>query len=89
MEKCFITSHSIASVKQSLMPLEIFTEAIKPVWKPSSAIRKPVPKRQVHVEVWGIGAFKFKGIAGQSKVRPALFLCLRPLPYGYSYAMHT
>ena len=31
---------------------------------------KPFPTKQVHIEVWGFGAFKFKGIAGNSKVRP-------------------
>ena len=38
------------------------------VWTPSLALGKPFPTRQVPVEVWGIGAFKFKGIAGTSKV---------------------
>lgn len=40
----------------------------KPIWTPRSARGKHFPWCKVPVEVWGIGAFKFKGIAGQSKV---------------------
>jgi len=41
----------------------------KPVWTPSATQGKPFPVKRVPVEVWGIGAFKFKGIQGISKVR--------------------
>ena len=44
-------------------------EGSRAVWTPSSVVGQPFPTRQVGIEVWGIGAFKIKGIAGHSKVR--------------------
>ena len=48
--------------------LVYIAECSRPVWIPSSVEGKPFPTRQLGIEVWGVGAFKFKGIAGHSKV---------------------
>lgn len=40
----------------------------RPVWTPSASQGQPFPAKRVSVEVWGIGAFKFKNIQGISKV---------------------
>ncbi|DBA92161.1 TPA: hypothetical protein ACH3X1_015879 [Trebouxia sp. C0004] len=37
------------------------------VWTPSASRGKPFPARRVPIEVWGIGAFNFKGIQGVSQ----------------------
>ncbi|DBA68431.1 TPA: hypothetical protein ACH3X2_013731 [Trebouxia sp. C0005] len=55
--------------------LTVVTEAkprestsVRAVWTPSVSEGKPFPAKRVPIEVWGIGAFKFKGIQGVSKV---------------------
>jgi len=64
---------------------KLYAEARRPVWTPSSALGKPFPTRQLPIKVWGIGAFKFKGIAGTSKVSlhntvRAFDICLNQIP---------
>jgi len=43
------------------------------VWNEAFAAGKPFPVRKVPIEVWSLGRFKFKGIAGTCKASaPAL-----------------
>ena len=44
------------------------SEMAKPVWTPSSVKGKPFATARVPVEIWGIGAFRFKGVPGHFKV---------------------
>lgn len=37
------------------------------VWNEAFAAGKPFPVRKVPIEVWSLGRFKFKGIAGTCK----------------------
>ena len=55
----------------------------RPVWTPRACQGQPFPIKQVPIEVWGIGAFKFKNIQGISKVglsssapSEALLMCI-------------
>lgn len=40
----------------------------RPVWTPSASQGQSFPVKRAPIEVWGIGAFKFKNIQGVSKV---------------------
>ena len=65
-----------AHIFSQLSSLGALSEArAKPAWTPSLNKGKPFPVKKVPVEVWAIGAFKFKGVPGVSKVK-VLDTCL-------------
>ncbi len=42
------------------------------MWNEAFASGKPFPEKKVPIEVWSLGRFKFKGIAGTCKVSTLL-----------------
>ena len=50
------------------------------VWNEAFAAGKPFPETKVPIEVWSLGRFMFKGIAGTCKVSPVAPLGPHQLP---------